>query len=526
MSIITENLKKEDSMDTLVEMKGVVKKFPGVTALKDISFDIKAGEVHVLLGENGAGKSTLMKILSGVYQPTEGTIVIGGKEFSKLTPKDSAENGISVIYQELSVINELSIQENLFVGKLPMKKIGPVKVVDYAEMNRRAKELMAKVGLKRDPKTLVEEISISEKQQVEIAKALAADSKVIVMDEPTASLTSEEVNHLFAVIRSLKEEGKGIVFISHKLGEIIEIGDRVSVLKDGAYVGTRLVSEVTQDDLVTMMVGRQVQKNYQHEDAPESFENEPVIFEVQNLSRRDGKVKDVSFKLHKGEILGFSGLVGSGRSEMMNAIFGAEPKSNGKILINGTEVKIKSPYQAIKNGLAMVTENRRETGFFHNFDIKKNISILPFIKASKGGGTVGLVSKKFENECAEKEKQDMNIKCYSVDQSITELSGGNQQKVILGKWVAADSQIIIFDEPTKGIDIGSKSEIYALMRRLSDEGKGVLVVSSELPELLAVCDTIAVFREGEIVETFSHKDATEEKIIKASTADTVRKEGA
>lgn len=508
-------------MSTLVEMKGVVKKFPGVTALKDISFDIKSGEVHVLLGENGAGKSTLMKILSGVYQPTEGTIVLNGKEYSKLTPKDSTENGISVIYQELSVINELSIQENLFVGKLPMKKIGPVKVVDYGEMNRRALELMEKVGLKRDPKTLVEDISISEKQQVEIAKALASDSTVLVMDEPTASLTSEEIAHLFKIVKTLKSEGKGIVFISHKLGEIIEIGDRVSVLKDGTYVGTKDVKDVTADDLVTMMVGRQIKKSYQNDDAPESFENEEVIFEVKNLSRKDKKVRDVSFKLHKGEILGFSGLVGSGRSEMMNSIFGAEPKSSGKVFIKGEEVKIKNPYTAIKNGLAMVTENRRETGFFHNFDIKQNISILPFIKSSKGKGTIGLTSNKYEKGCAEEQKKNLNIKCASVEQNITELSGGNQQKVILGKWVAADSQIIIFDEPTKGIDIGSKSEIYTLMRKLADEGKGVLVVSSELPELLAVCDTISVFREGEIVKTFGHRDATEEKIIMASTADHV-----
>lgn len=508
-------------MSTLVKMNGVVKRFPGVTALSNISFDIKSGEVHVLLGENGAGKSTLMKILSGVYQPTDGTITIGGKIFNKLTPKDSAECGISVIYQELSVINELSIQENLFVGKLPMKKIGLISVVDYDEMNSRAKKLMEKVGLRRDPKTLVEEISISEKQQVEIAKALASDSKVIIMDEPTASLTNEEVAHLFKIIRDLKQEGKGIVFISHKLGEIIEIGDRVSVLKDGTYVGTKNVCDVTQDDLVTMMVGRQVQKNYQHENATDSFENEKVIFEVKNLSRKDKKVKDVSFKLHKGEILGFSGLVGSGRSEMMNSIFGAEPKSSGEILIDGNKVKIKNPYSAIKYGLAMVTENRRETGFFHNFDIKENISILPFVKSSKAGGTVGLISSKFEKDCAVTQKKDLNIKCATVDQNITELSGGNQQKVILGKWLAADSNIIIFDEPTKGIDIGSKSEIYSLMRRLADEGKGVLVVSSELPELLAVCDTIAVFREGKIVKMFNHRDATEEKIIKASTADSI-----
>ncbi|MEG2396580.1 MAG: ATP-binding cassette domain-containing protein, partial [Oscillospiraceae bacterium] len=255
--------------------------------------------------------------------------------------------------------------------------------------------------------------------------------------------------------------------------------------------------------------------------APETFEQEEVIFEVKNLSRRDKKVKDVSFKLHKGEILGFSGLVGSGRSEMMNSIFGAEPKMEGQIFIKGKEVKIKSPYNAIKHGLAMVTENRRETGFFQNFDIKQNISILPFIKKSKVMGTSGLVNGKFEKECAKEQKEKLNIKCSDINQNITELSGGNQQKVILGKWMAAGSEIIIFDEPTKGIDIGSKSEIYSLMRKLANEGKGVLVVSSELPELLAVCDTIAVFREGKVVKTFAHSDATEEKIIMASTADYV-----
>lgn len=505
-------------MKKLVEMKSVVKKFPGVTALDNISFDVRAGEVHVLLGENGAGKSTLMKILSGVYQPTSGSIVIGGKEYSSLTPKTSVENGISVIYQELSVINELSIQENLFVGKLPMKKAGFIPVVDYAEMNARATELLKKVGLHRDPKTPVEQLSISEKQQVEIAKALAANSTVLVMDEPTASLTTGETKQLFEIVRKLKEQGRGIVFISHKLGEIIEIGDRVTVLKDGGYVGTRDVKGVTQDDLVSMMVGREISKSYQHEDKTD-FSGEPVIFSVRNLTRRDGKVRDVSFELHRGEILGFAGLVGSGRSEMMNAIFGSEPKKSGVIQINGKDADIKNPYSAIKSGLAMVTENRRETGFFHNFSIRQNISILPFVKSSKAGGTVGLVNMNDEKRWADEEQKSLGIKCASVEQNITELSGGNQQKVILGKWLAANSQVIIFDEPTKGIDIGSKSEIYVLMRSLADEGKGVLVVSSELPELLAVCDTICVFREGRIVKTFSREQATEENIIMASTGE-------
>lgn len=520
IDVHTKSKQKEKGVikiQPLVIMKNVVKRFPGVTALDGISFDILPGEVHVLLGENGAGKSTLMKILSGVHKPTSGTITLNGKDFPFLTPKDSRNNGISIIYQELSVINELSIGENLFVGDLPVKKLGPFKTVDHSAINKRARELLQKVGLNRDPETFVEELSISEKQQVEIAKALASDSRILIMDEPTTSLTSSEVEHLFRVIRQLKEEGRGIVFISHKLGEIMEIGDRVTVLKDGTYVGTKNISDVTQDDLVTMMVGRQISKNYQHGNT--DFKSADVIFEVRNLSRADGRVKNVSFKLHRGEILGFSGLVGSGRSEMMNSIFGAEPKSSGEIFVGGKEIKTPSPYHSIKNGMAMVTENRRETGFFHNFNIKKNISILPFIKQSSSGGTIGLIDSAAEDEWAKEQKEKLNIKCYSVTQGITELSGGNQQKVILGKWLAADSRIIIFDEPTKGIDIGSKGEIYTLMRKLADEGKGVLVVSSELPELLAVCDTIAVFREGEIAATFDIKEATEERIIAASTTE-------
>jgi D-allose transport system ATP-binding protein len=503
-------------MNTLVEMKGVTKKFPGVVALKDISFDIRAGEVHVLLGENGAGKSTLMKILSGAYQPTEGTIVLKGKEYSQLTPKDSYENGISIIYQELSVIDQLSIQENLFVGKLPTSKAFGISTVDYKQMRKAAVDLLDRVGLKRDPKTFVEELSISEKQQVEIAKALSSNADVIIMDEPTASLTTDETEHLFKIIRQLRSEGKGIVYISHKMKEIKEIGDRVTVLKDGAYIGTRNAADVEINELVAMMVGREVKTKY-NDGGKTDFSKEPVIFEVKNIARKDQRVKGVSFQLHKGEILGFSGLVGSGRSEMMNAIFGAEPKSSGEVIVGGKTVSISSPYSAIKNGLAMVTENRRETGFIKTMDIKKNISLLPYIKTSKAQGLLGMVSEKFDKECSEKQREKLRIKCYGVDQDMTTLSGGNQQKVILGKWLAADSQIIIFDEPTKGIDIGSKSEIYALMRKLADEGKGVLMVSSELPELLAVCDTIAVFREGKIVMSFNSGEATEEKIIRAST---------
>ena len=505
-------------MEALVRMENVTKEFPGVKALDNISFDIMPGEVHILLGENGAGKSTLMKILSGVYQPTSGKIYLKGKEYDKLTPKDSYENGISIIYQELSVINELSILENLFVGKLPTKKVMGMTVVDYKLMNDKAKTVLEKVGIKRNPNTMVEDISISEKQQCEIAKALVSNADVIIMDEPTTSLTTSETEHLFSIIRQLKSEGKGIVYISHKMDEIKQIGDSVTVLKDGTYVGTRNVEDVSVDDMIKMMVGREIKGTYHNTDS-EDLSKEPVVFEVKNITRKDRKVNNVSFAVHKGEILGFAGLVGSGRSELMNAIFGAEPRSAGEVYIYGQKADIKSPYDAIKNGLAMVTENRRETGFLDNFSIKQNISIVPFLKTSGMNGLTGLVDNKAEDQYAANEKADMNIKCRDVEQNITELSGGNQQKVILGKWMAADSKVVIFDEPTKGIDVGSKSEIYVLMRKLAGEGKGVVMVSSELPELLSVCDRICVFRDGEIRMTYDISEATEEKIVKTSTGE-------
>lgn len=505
-------------MEELVRMSNVTKKFPGVTALNNISFDIRPGEVHVLLGENGAGKSTLMKILSGVYQPTEGTITIKGKEFSKLTPADSYENGISVIYQELSVINELSIAENLFVGRLPVNKRFGIDIVDYDTMKRKAREVLAQIGMKRDPRALVEYISTSEKQQVEIAKALVSNADIIVMDEPTTSLTNVETENLFRIIRDLKKLGKGIVFISHKLNEIKAIGDRVTVLKDGSYVGTREVKDTSVNQMVTMMVGREISGTYLNETIKD-FSDQPVIFEASHLTTKDGTVRDVSFRVRRGEIVGFAGLIGAGRTELMNALFGVSPLKTGTIQVGDQVVNNKSPYHAIRNGFAMVTENRRETGFMHNFDIKQNISIISFLKNSIFFGMTGHVDNKYEKKEAEIQKKSLRIKCRDIDQNIVELSGGNQQKVILGKWMAANSQVIIFDEPTKGIDVGSKSEIYELMRILANEGKVVIVVSSELPELLSVSDTIYAYREGQIVESFQNQDATEEKILLATTGE-------
>ena len=498
----------------IVEMRNINKSFPGVKALSNISFSVKPGEVHVLLGENGAGKSTLMKVLSGVYHPDSGSIVLNGVEHSKLNPRISREGGISIIYQELSVVNWLDIRENIFMGRMQSKKLGPVSTIDYAKLNQDTKKLLKQVNLdKYEPNKMASELSISEKQMLEIAKAISFDAKCIVMDEPTSSLTESEVKKLFEIIRDLKSKGIGIVFISHKLSEIKEIGDRISILKDGNYVGTWNVSDLSEEDMVRLMVGRELEKSYQ--EGHGSFGE--VVFEVKNLSRKDGKVSDFHMQVRKGEIVGLSGLVGAGRSEAMEAIFGAVPKTSGEILLEGKRLTIHTPYDALKNGIGLVTENRRETGFFQNFSNKRNISIASLLKKSKFGGVCGLIQEKNEKEMAEKAKLDLQIKWAGDAQLTKNLSGGNQQKVILGKWISAGVKVLIFDEPTKGIDVGTKSEIYKMMRRLAENGIIVIVVSSEMPELLAVCDRIMVMAEGKVRGEFDIAEATEEKLAMLAT---------
>ena len=508
-------------MKPIIEMRNITKYFPGAIALNNIQFDVRPGEVHVLLGENGAGKSTLMKVLSGAYTPDAGVIAIDGHgEYPKLSPHLSAECGISIIYQELSVVNWLNIRENIFMGHLKTKKAGPLTLVDTAGMNAETADLLQRVNLgHRQPGTEVGALSISEKQMVEIAKAIAFNARVIVMDEPTSSLTEDEVQRLFAIIRQLKAQGKGIVFISHKLSEIAEIGDRITILKDGGYVGTYNVQDLTTDDMVRLMVGREIKGTYQHP-AAEHYQFGDVLFECNHLTRRDGKAKDVSFALRRGEILGFSGLVGAGRSEAMCAIYGAAPKAGGELLLGGKPLHIKSPYDALQQGIGLVTENRRETGFFPNFSNRRNIAIAYQLKKSSFGGLGGITNDAKEKELAERQRDELQIKCTSLEQLTAQLSGGNQQKVILGKWMAAGVKLLIFDEPTKGIDVGTKSEIYKLMRSLADNGIGVIVVSSEMPELLGLCDRIAVMAGGRITATYDIGEATEEKLAKAATGET------
>ncbi len=504
-------------MKELVQMKNIRKEFPGVIALDNITFDLLPGEVHLLLGENGAGKSTLMKILSGVYSPTRGTIVLGDREYSRLTPKESALNRISVIYQELSVIRDLSIAENLYVGKLPTKKFLLGNVVDRKFMERTARELMERVGLNRSPATLVGDLTISEKQLVEIIKALAANAQILIMDEPTSSLTGEETDNLFRIIRGLKTLGVGIIYISHKLKEMKQIGDRVTVLKDGVSVGTKNMADIrSEEEIVSMMVGRELKNKYfntQHE----SHAMKEVLFRAENITRRDGKVKDITFEVHENEILGFAGLIGAGRTEVMSTIFAGDSLESGSIYLRGKKIEITSPYHAIKHGIAMITENRRETGIIPNFEIWRNIALVRTIRDSTMGGVFGFIDKGREMTVAEEMRKKLQIKCASMNHLITDLSGGNQQKVIIGKWLASDAKVMIFDEPTKGIDVGTKSEIYSIMRKLAEQGIAVIMVSSEMPELLTICDRIVVFCEGKISGTLKADEATEEKILRLAT---------
>lgn len=498
----------------MIEMKNIEKRFPGVVALKNVNFDLHAGEVHALIGENGAGKSTLMKILSGVYVPTAGVIAVEGAEYPSLTPKEAISLGISVIFQELSVIDSLSILENLFVGKLMTKKWGGfLPTVDFVAMRNSTSEILKQVGLKARPDALVATLSISQKQQVEIAKALAANAKVIIMDEPTSSLNQTETEHLFQVVRCLRENGVGIVYISHKMRELRTIGDRITILKDGATVRTIQMSEAaSEEQIVAMMVGRELTHNFKRA----SRAGDRVIFKASGITRLDGKAKGVSFDLREGEILGFAGLVGAGRTELMNSIFGAEPVASGKIYLDDKELPLQSPYLSIKNGIGMITENRRETGFMENFEIWRNLVIAHSMKRSSLRGLWGLVRKREEMALAEEYREKMRIKCAGVQQMISTLSGGNQQKVIIAKWLAADVQLLIFDEPTRGIDVGAKNEIYYTMRRLANNGKGIVMVSSELPDLLSVCDRIAVFAGGRISAILNASEATEEKIMMAA----------
>lgn len=505
--------KKVVLVEFLVKMEGVKKTFPGVVALDGIDFTLLPGETHIILGENGAGKSTLIKVLSGVYEPDAGSIALQEGSFSRLTTKQALDMGIQVIYQELSNIEQLPVYENIFVGNLLTKKRAGIRFVDHKSMLVQARYWLDQVGLKRDAATLMSELSISERQMVEIAKAISTGAKIIVMDEPTSSLTQNESNALFELIRRLNSEGVGIIYISHKLDEVHKIGSRVTVLKDGKRVDTRNIDDVTVDDCVRMMVGRELEKKYK-QIAHDKKAMPNVLLSVKNLTRKDRIIHDVSFDLYENEILGFAGLIGSGRTELMDAIFGAARIETGSIKFKGKLVDNRSPFKTVKNGFSMIPENRREAGVFNNFSVWKNIASAKLIKKSRLSGFWGFVNPKIELEEATTYAQMLDIRSASMEQNIMELSGGNQQKTILAKWLMAEADILIFDEPTRGIDVSTKNEIYKMMQALVRQGKGIIMVSSELPELILNCTRVAVFRDGEIVAIAQAEDINEEYIMR------------
>ena len=495
-------------MEFILEAHNIEKTFPEVQALKGVSIQIKRGEVHALLGENGAGKSTFVKIIAGAQTADPGgEITYKGKKVNITNPIQAMKMGISVIYQEFNLIPYLSVAENIFLGREPTYPWGGI---NWKELNERTVKLIEPLGLNVPPVTRVEELGVAQKQMVEIAKALSHETELLFMDEPTASLTEEEIKKLFAIISDLKSKGVSIVYISHHLDEIFQITDSLTVFRDGEWIGTKTTKEVSMDELIQMMVGRKLTDLFPPRDVEISSE---ILLEVSNVSRGEA-VRDVSFKLHKGEILGFAGLMGAGRTEVMRILFGADEKDSADITIKGKKVQINTPSESLKEGLALVPEDRKEEGLVLDLPVNFNTTL---------GNINGVCKHNFfidhrkEYEVVEGYIKDMNIKTPSQDQVVRFLSGGNQQKVVVAKWLFIPSHIVIFDDPTRGIDIGAKFEIYKLMNKLVAEGVGVILVSSDLPEVMGMSDRIAVMKEGRITGILKKNEFSQETIMKYAT---------
>lgn len=494
--------------EELIRMEHIDKSFPGVKALDDVKFELRTGEVHALVGENGAGKSTLMKVLTGVYPKDGGSIYMNGKELTIKGVRDAQEAGIVMIHQELNLMNHLSAAENIFIGR-EFKKTGNL-FLDKAKQNKEAKKLFEKLNVDIDPTVRVGELTVAKQQMVEIAKAISFDFKVLIMDEPTAALTDNEIEDLFRVIRMLKAEGRSVIHISHRLEELQNIADRITVMRDGTYVDTKNIQDVTVDQIIKMMIGREIfvtkQKNFENINAP-------VTLEVKNLNA-GRMVQNISFKARAGEILGFAGLVGAGRTETMRAIFGADRYQSGEIIIKGKSVKITSPKIAVENGIAYLSEDRKQYGLALGLDVDQNISLANmknFINA------IGVINKKKSLENSTQQKDALLIKTPSLKQKVKNLSGGNQQKVVLAKWLTRNTDILIFDEPTRGIDIGAKNEIYKLMNELADQGKTIIVISSELPEIIRTCHRVIVMCEGRITGEVTKEEIAQDVIMGYAT---------
>jgi ribose transport system ATP-binding protein len=485
----------------LLEMKGIGKTFPGVRALEGVSLTVREGQVHALLGENGAGKSTLIKILSGAYHKDEGQILFDGKPVEIRGPQDAQALGISTIYQEFNLARDLTIGENIYLGHLPRKGLS----VDWAKVREGSRKILDALGVSLSPDKLTSTLSVAEQQLVEIAKSLNRNTRILIMDEPSAVLGEKDLEKLFQVVRSLQAQGIGIIYISHRLREIFELADEVTVLKDGRYVGTRQLADVTMDDLVKMMIGRDLKDVY-----PKRTQTlGEILLQVKNLSRSK-LVHDVSFDLHAGEIVGFAGITGSGRTEVVRAIFGAD-RCTGEMLIRGKPYKPSSPEVAIRRGIALVTEDRKGQGLFLKQDVTTNTTICALRQLSRFGV---LLERARELSLVKKMIQNLSIKTPGPEFMVVNMSGGNQQKVILARWLSVGARIFIMDEPTRGIDVGSKSEIYQLMDDLTKQGAGVIMISSELPEVLGMSDRIMVMRQGTVAKELARAQASEEEVMK------------
>lgn len=492
-----------------IEMRGIDKSFGSNQVLKQAGFTLESGEVHALMGENGAGKSTLMKILTGVYTKDAGTVLVDGKEVNYKNPQEAEKAGIVFIYQELNVMFDLTVEENLFMGKEIHGKFG---ICDKKAMQKKAQEALNTLGVNISPKTVMSELSVGQQQMVEICKALMANAKVIIMDEPTAALTQSETVALFKVIESLRKKGVSMVYISHRMEEIFELCDRITVLRDGSYIGVKNIPETNMNEIVKMMIGREIGERYPSRDVKIGKE----VLKVKGLTRK-GTFHDVSFSVRAGEVLGVSGLMGAGRTEIMQAIFGNLSYESGTIEIYGRDVKISNPRQAMEHGIGFITEDRKTEGLMLNKSIRENISLCNLGRISKSF----VVSKEAEKDMVEEAIKELHIKCFGPFHECNNLSGGNQQKVVLAKWILTNPKILILDEPTRGVDIGAKKEIYSIINKLAAQGVAIIMVSSELPEVLGMSDNIMVVREGEVRGIISYEEANQERVMTLATGGTI-----
>ena len=492
-----------DMQETILEMRDIVKVFAGVHALNGVRLEIKKGEVHALIGENGAGKSTLMKILLGIYKPDGGEIYFKGKKVEFANPNEALKNGISMIHQEICLVPGMDVAENIWLGREHLfKKAG---MLNKKKRYEETRDFLDGLGIHINPGAYIKDLSVAHAQLVELARAVSYQADVIIMDEPTSAFTTTEVDILYAIVRKLAAQGTAIIFISHKLEEIYEICTKVTVLRDGTYVATKGVEELPMEQLIPMIVGRKQEKGFEKE----NYAKDNVVLEVKGFNSA-GVFSDINFQVHEGEVLGFSGLMGAGRTEIMESLFGIRKFTSGQVFLNGEEVHINSPKEAVRLGIGMVTEDRLNSGAIYSLSVMQNTTI---VEMSKLANKIGVYSHRKEKDFFQKAAKTFEVKYSSADEGIGQLSGGNQQKVIFARWLASKPKILILDEPTRGIDVGSKGEIYKLIAKLAKQGMAILFVSSELPELLALSDRIHVIRDGRLVYTCSHEEATQETLI-------------